>query len=280
MSFCLHTAGGVGYESQRKHGFTETYRVLFTFHKGVFCGIWQGVQLFRLWPQFILALLGGVYTVSVPFFRMIPCFLLHTCGIRVVSPERFLRARKCFYLRVKLRDCFFRRYNMTRRHMVRISARVVHLCYIGRLRTNQRYNPAAAPGMSAPHTIHTPMIRPPGSIPRHTQHTPTRSRLDVQPPTLKAVQHPRSHTIRPTVSGPAGPHDDVHERSVTNSPAQNTRLSHSISLTQRRWKSCCPGRGSPPDSTKARPTIKPDRLFLLHDGAGHRPAGMFNGCSH
>ena len=28
----------------------------------------------------------------------------------------------------------------------------------------------------------------------------------------------------------------------------------------------------PPDSTKARPTIKPDRLFLLHDGAGHRPA--------
>lgn len=28
----------------------------------------------------------------------------------------------------------------------------------------------------------------------------------------------------------------------------------------------------PPDSTKARPTIKPDRLFLLHDGTGHRPA--------
>lgn len=27
----------------------------------------------------------------------------------------------------------------------------------------------------------------------------------------------------------------------------------------------------PPDSTKARPTIKPDRLFLLHDGAGRRP---------
>ena len=28
----------------------------------------------------------------------------------------------------------------------------------------------------------------------------------------------------------------------------------------------------PPDSTKARTTIKPDRLFLLHDGTGHRPA--------
>ena len=28
----------------------------------------------------------------------------------------------------------------------------------------------------------------------------------------------------------------------------------------------------PPDSTKTRPTIKSDRLFLLHDGAGRRPA--------
>ena len=28
----------------------------------------------------------------------------------------------------------------------------------------------------------------------------------------------------------------------------------------------------PPDSTKARPTIKPDRLFLLHDGTGHHLA--------
>ena len=28
----------------------------------------------------------------------------------------------------------------------------------------------------------------------------------------------------------------------------------------------------PPNSTKARPTSKPDRLFLLHDGTGHRPA--------
>lgn len=29
---------------------------------------------------------------------------------------------------------------------------------------------------------------------------------------------------------------------------------------------------SPPNSTKARPTIKSDRLFLLCDGTGHRPA--------
>lgn len=28
----------------------------------------------------------------------------------------------------------------------------------------------------------------------------------------------------------------------------------------------------PPNSTKTRPTTKPDRLFLLHDGTGHSPA--------
>ena len=75
-----------------------------------------------------------------------------------------------------------------------------------------------------PSTARTPTIKPPGGIPRHTQHTPTWPRSDTQPPTLEAVQHPQPHTIRP------------------------------------------------PDSTKARPTIKPDRLFLLHDGTGHRPA--------
>ena len=107
-----------------KHGFTETYRVLFTFHKGVFCGAWQGVQLFRLWPQFTLALLGGVYTVNVPFFRMIPCFFLRPGGIRVCSPRAFFRARKCFYLRVKWRDGFSHEHNMDRQHIARILVRV------------------------------------------------------------------------------------------------------------------------------------------------------------
>lgn len=43
----------------------------------------------------------------------------------------------------------------------------------------------------------------------------------------------------------------------------------------RRGKSCTDQQHHtirPPDSTKARPTIKQDRLFLLHDGAGRRPA--------
>ena len=75
-----------------------------------------------------------------------------------------------------------------------------------------------------PSTARTPTIKPPGGIPRHTQHTPTWPRSDTQPPTLEAVQHPQPHTIRP------------------------------------------------PDSTKARPTIKPDRLFLLP--AAHQPRRM------
>lgn len=85
-------------------------------------------------------------------------------------------------------------------------------------------HPAAAPAGERPAPPRTPMIRPPGGHPGHTQHTPTQPRSDTQPPTLEAVQHPQPHTIRP------------------------------------------------PDSTKARPTIKPDRLFLLHDGTGQSPA--------
>lgn len=91
-----------------KHGFTKTYQVLFTFHRGVFCGAWQGVQLFRLWPQFILALLGGVYTVSVPFFRMVPYFLLRPGGIRVCSPRAiFVDAEMILFAR-EAAGLFFR----------------------------------------------------------------------------------------------------------------------------------------------------------------------------
>ena len=115
-----------------KHGFTETYRVLFTFHKGAFCGTWQGVQLFRLWPQFILALLGGVYTVNVPFFRMVPCFLLRPGGIRVCSPRAIFVGAEMLLFAREAAGLFFRGYNMTRWHIVRVSARVVHLRSAGR----------------------------------------------------------------------------------------------------------------------------------------------------
>lgn len=62
--------------------------------------------------------------------------------------------------------------------------------------------------------------RTPSGIPGHTQHIPIRPRLDTQPPMLEAVQHPQPRTIRPT----------------DNSPARNTRPSHSIS--RPTWKPC------------------------------------------
>lgn len=62
--------------------------------------------------------------------------------------------------------------------------------------------------------------RTPSGIPGHTQHIPIRPRSDTQPPMLEAVQHPQPRTIRPT----------------DNSPARNTRPSHSIS--HPTWKPC------------------------------------------
>lgn len=67
-----------------------------------------------------------------------------------------------------------------------------------------------------PHTYDQTARRHPG----HTQHTPTQPRSDTQPPMLEAVQHPQPRTIRPT----------------DNSPARNTRPSHSIS--HPTWKPC------------------------------------------
>ena len=52
-------------------------------------------------------------------------------------------------------------------------------------------------GRRTPSTTRTPTIRPPGGIPGHTQHTPTRPKSDTPPPTLEAAQHPQ-----PRRSGP------------------------------------------------------------------------------
>ena len=72
----------------------------------------------------------------------------------------------------------------------------------------------------------------------------------------------RSSTGRRTPSGIPGhtQHIPIRPRSDTQPPTLEA-VQHPQPHTIR-----------PPDSTKARPTIKPDRLFLLHDGTGHRPA--------
>lgn len=72
----------------------------------------------------------------------------------------------------------------------------------------------------------------------------------------------RSSTGRRTPSGIPGhtQHIPIRPRSDTQPPMLEA-VQHPQPHTIR-----------PPDSTKARPTIKQDRLFLLHDGAGRRPA--------
>ena len=73
-----------------------------------------------------------------------------------------------------------------------------------------------------------------------------------------------STTRTPTIRPPGGIPDtrSTHPHGTEQTPSRP------------RWKLCSarsPTR-SAPDNTKARPTSKPDRLFLLHDGTGHRPA--------
>lgn len=85
-------------------------------------------------------------------------------------------------------------------------------------------------------------------------HTPPRHRQQ------NAQHHP--HTYDQTTRRHPGhtQHTPTQPRSDTQPPTLEA-VQHPQPHTIR-----------PPDSTKARPTIKPDRLFLLHDGTGHRPA--------
>lgn len=102
----------------------------------------------------------------------------------------------------------------------------------------------------------------------HATNAPRRGRLctDQQhhtPPQHRqqnAQHHP--HTYNQTARRHPGhtQHTSTQPRSDTQPPTLEA-VQHPQPHTIR-----------PPDSTKARPTIKPDRLFLLHDGTGHRPA--------
>ena len=84
-----------------------------------------------------------------------------------------------------------------------------------------------------------------------------------------AAPHPAAAPATERPAPPARPRSDRPAASRTH--AAHT---HTAQSSRPRWKLCSarsPTR-SAPDNTKARPTSKPDRLFLLHDGTGHRPA--------
>lgn len=82
--------------------------------------------------------------------------------------------------------------------------------------------------------------------PQHRNRTPSTTRT----PTIKTARRHPGHTQ----------HTPTQPRSAAQPPTLEA-VQHPQPHTIR-----------PPDSTKARPTITPDRLFLLHDGTGHRPA--------
>lgn len=92
----------------------------------------------------------------------------------------------------------------------------------------------------------------------------------------KPTEPPRSGGA----AAPAGERPAPHTRPRSDRPAASrTHAAHTHTAQIRHPAahagSCAAPAAShdqPQDSTKARPTIKPDRLFLLHDGTGNRPA--------
>lgn len=103
---------------------------------------------------------------------------------------------------------------------------------------------------------------------------------------LGRIPNPHSsHALaapRPTypAAAPAGERPALHTRPRSDRPAASrTHAAHThpaqIRHPAAHAGSCAAPTAShdqPPNSTKARPTIKPDRLFLLHDETGNRPA--------
>lgn len=111
--------------------------------------------------------------------------------------------------------------------------------------------------------IPNPHSRPALAAPQHAPGPRSDARSQRTPPQHRqqnAQHHP--HTYDQTARRHPGhtQHTPTQPRSDTQPPTLEA-VQHPQPHTIR-----------PPDSTKARPTIKPDRLFLLHDGTGHRPA--------
>ena len=103
---------------------------------------------------------------------------------------------------------------------------------------------AAPPHAPGPHSDARSQRTPPGrSCADQQHHTPQQHRQE------NAQRHPRTHAAHTHTAQIR--HPAAHAGSCATPAAPHDQ---------------------PPDSTKARPTIKPDRLFLLHDRTGHRPA--------
>ena len=120
--------------------------------------------------------------------------------------------------------------------------------------------------------IPNPHSRPALAASQHTPGPRPDARSQRTPPGRSAT--PRS-AAAPAGERPAYHH--THDQTARRHPRTHAAHTHTAQIRHpaAHAGSCAAPAAPqirPPDSTKACPTIKPDRLFLLHDGAGHRPA--------
>ena len=114
------------------------------------------------------------------------------------------------------------------------------------------------------------------AVPQHAPGPRSDARSQRTPPGeimhRSAAPHPAAAPAAKCPSPPARPRSDRPAASRTHAAHTHTaQIRHPAAHAGSCATPAAP-HDQPPDSTKARPTIKPDRLFLLHDGTGHRPA--------
>lgn len=93
----------------------------------------------------------------------------------------------------------------------------------------------------------------------------------------RACTEQQHHTPPPHRQENAQHHPHAHDQTARrHSPGTRSTHPHGPVRHPAAHAGSCAAPAAlhdqPPDSTKAHPTIKPDRLFLLCDGTGHRPA--------
>ena len=86
-----------------------------------------------------------------------------------------------------------------------------------------------------------------------------------------AAPHPAAAPAAKRSAPPAHPRSDRPAASRTHAAHTHTAQIRHPAAHAGSCAAPAALHDQPPDSTKARPTTKPDRLFLLHDGAERRP---------
>ena len=124
--------------------------------------------------------------------------------------------------------------------------------------------------------IPNPHSRPALAAPQHAPGPRSDARSQRTPPGeiihRLAAPHPAAAPATERPAPPAHLRSDRPAASRTHAAHTHTAQIRHPAAPLEAVQHPQPHTIRPPDSTKARPTIKPDRLFLLHNGTGHRPA--------